>query len=86
VARPSAPWAQAIRSAFVSTRRQRVFVLLREGIASGELREDLDDLELAADQLVGPVFIRLLLTGGRVTPKLAPKIVDSFIDGWGSRL
>lgn len=75
--------AAAIRAAFIANpRRQRVFDLLREGIEAGELREELD-LELAADQLVGPILIRLLLTGGTISPRLAPAIVDSFFDGWG---
>jgi AcrR family transcriptional regulator len=75
--------AEAIRGMFVTKRRRKVDGLLREGIASGELRADLD-LELAADQLVGPIMIRRLLTGGRLSPKLAPKIVDCFFDGWGT--
>jgi AcrR family transcriptional regulator len=75
--------ATAVREVFLAKRRETAFALLREGIAAGELRADLD-LELASDALVGPVMIRALLTGGRITPSLGATIVDAFYDGWGA--
>ena len=75
--------AAAVREVFLAKRRETAFALLREGIAAGELRADLD-LELASDVLVGPVMIRALLTGGRITPSLGATLVDAFCDGWGA--
>jgi AcrR family transcriptional regulator len=75
--------AAAVREVFLARRRETAFSLLREGIATGELRADLD-LELASDALVGPVMLRALLTGGRITPSLGATLVDAFYDGWGA--
>jgi AcrR family transcriptional regulator len=74
--------ASAVREVFLAKRRDTAYALLREGIAAGELREDLD-LELASDALVGPIMLRVLLTGGRITPALGATLVDAFYDGWG---
>lgn len=76
--------ARAVRAVFLERRRESIFLLLQEGIANGELRPDLD-LELAADQLVGPVFARHLITGGSLSPGLAPRIVEHLFDGWAPR-
>jgi AcrR family transcriptional regulator len=74
--------ASAVRDVFLARRQESAFALLREGVSAGELRPDLD-LELATDALVGPIMLRVLLTGGRVTPALAGPLVDAFYDGWG---
>jgi AcrR family transcriptional regulator len=74
--------ASAVREAFLAKRRKTAYALLREGVAGGELRADLDP-ELASDALVGPIMVRVLLTGGRITPSLGAKLVDAFYDGWG---
>ena len=73
--------ASAVREVFLAKRRATAYALLSEGVANGELRADLDP-ELASDALVGPILLRVLLTGGQVTPTLAPTIVDGFFDGW----
>lgn len=75
--------ASAVRAVFLAKRRDTAFALLREGVATGELRADLD-LELASDALVGPVMLRALLTGGRISPSLGGTLVDAFYDGWGA--
>lgn len=75
--------ASAVREVFLSKRRDTAYALLREGVAAGELRADLD-LELASDALVGPIMLRALLTGGRITPPLGATLVDAFYDGWGA--
>lgn len=76
--------ASAVREVFLAKRRETAFALLREGVAGGELRADLD-LELASDSLVGPIMLRLLLTGGRITPSLGATLVDAFYEGWSVR-
>jgi AcrR family transcriptional regulator len=75
--------ASAVREVFLAKRRDTAYALLREGIAGGELRADLD-LELASDALVGPIMLRALLTGGRIAPSLGATLVDAFYDGWGA--
>jgi AcrR family transcriptional regulator len=74
--------ASAVREAFLAKRRDTAHALLREGVAAGELRPDLDP-ELAGDALVGPIMLRALLTGGRITPSLGATLVDAFYRGWG---
>ncbi|MDP9302078.1 MAG: TetR/AcrR family transcriptional regulator [Actinomycetota bacterium] len=74
--------ASAVRDGFLARRQATAFALLREGVERGELRPDLDP-ELASDTLVGPIMLRLLLTGGRITRGLAVTLVDAFYEGWG---
>ena len=74
--------AAAVREAFLAKRRQTAFALLREGVELGELRPDLDP-ELASDALVGPIMLRVLLSGGRVSSSIAGPLVDAFYEGWG---
>jgi len=74
--------ASAVREAFLAKRRQTADALLREGVERGELRPDMD-LELASDALVGPIMLRVLLSGGRVSSSIAAPLVDAFFEGWG---
>jgi AcrR family transcriptional regulator len=76
--------ASAVREVFLAKRQETAYALLREGVASGELRADLDP-ELASDALVGPIMLRVLLTGGRITSSLAATLVNAFYDGWGAQ-
>src|ERR671910_1646939 len=55
--------ARAVRDGFVAGRRSALSEVLRRGVERGDLRPDLD-LELALDVLGGPLFYRLLVTGG----------------------
>ena len=52
--------AKTFRSRWISARREETRRVLRRGVASGELREDLD-LEVAMDALYGPIYYRLLV-------------------------
>ena len=52
--------AKAFRNHFVLARREEGRVLLREAVAGGELRDDLD-IDVALDLIYGPLFFRLLL-------------------------
>lgn len=72
--------AEAMRDAVLTKRRALVFGLIERGIERGELRPDLD-VELVADVLGGPIFMRILLTGAPVKPRLAREIVDLVLDG-----
>jgi AcrR family transcriptional regulator len=67
--------AQAVRDGFLARRRAALAEVLRRGVERGDLRRDLD-LELALDVLGGPLFYRLLVTGGPIDMQLAEGIVD----------
>ena len=48
----------------------------------GDLRADLD-FELALDVLGGPLFYRLLITGGPIDERLASSVVELILRGFG---
>ena len=54
--------ASHYREQIMAPRRERVATILRAGVERGELRADLD-VELAIDQLAGPLVYRILLAG-----------------------
>ena len=56
-------------------------VVLERGTARGDLRSDLD-LELALDVLGGPLFYRLLVTGGPIDQALADGVVELILRGF----
>src|SRR5687767_12740601 len=57
--------ARAVREGFLAGRRAALADVLRRGVERGDLRPDLD-VELALDVLGGPLFYRLLITGGLI--------------------
>ncbi len=67
-------------SRFSSSRRSRLAEVLRRAIARGELHDDLD-VDLLADQLVGAVLYRLLVTGRSLSPVFQAKLVDQALCG-----
>ena len=67
--------AQSVRDAFLAGRRQALTEVLRRGVERGDLRRDLD-VELALDVLAGPLFYRLLVTGGPIDEHLAEGVAD----------
>ena len=75
--------AQAFRDRVVAARVTEVKRLVDRGIARGDLRPDTDP-ELANEFLFGPVYYRLLLSGGRLDSKLAPRVVDAFLAAFGA--
>ncbi len=66
--------------AHIASRRAPLRAALARAEARGELRPGVDQ-ELAADLLAGPIFTRLLITGGSLTSPLAADIVDAVLDG-----
>jgi AcrR family transcriptional regulator len=72
--------ASAVRTAFLAPRRAALRTVLRRGIDRGELRADIDQ-ELALDFLGGPLFYRLLITGGSLDQSLAKGTVDVMLRG-----
>lgn len=76
----SAALAEAIRDDFLRSRRAALRTVLRKGVARGEIRRDAD-LELALDFLGGPLFYRLLITGGPLDEALAAGVVEVMLHG-----
>lgn len=74
--------ATAVREGFLAGRRGALKTVLERGIERGELRPDAD-LELALDILGGPLFYRLLVTGGPLDERLAEGTVDVILRGMG---
>jgi hypothetical protein len=73
--------ARAVRDGFLAGRRAALSEVLRRGIERGDLRPDLD-LELALDVLGGPLFYRVLVTGGPLDEQLADGIADLILRGF----
>jgi hypothetical protein len=55
--------------------------VLRRGVERGDLRPDLD-VELALDVIGGPLFYRLLITGGPLDEQLAEGVADLILRGF----
>jgi AcrR family transcriptional regulator len=73
--------AGTFRDGFLAARRTALTEVLRRGIQRGDLRPDLD-LELALDVLGGPLFYRLLITGGAIDERLAESITELMLRGF----
>jgi AcrR family transcriptional regulator len=73
--------ARAVREGFLAGRRAALCEVLRRGVERGDLRPDLD-LELALDVLGGPLFYRLLVTGGPIDERLAEGVADLILRGF----
>jgi AcrR family transcriptional regulator len=80
----SAEVAHAVRTRFLEGRRAALASVLARGVARGELRSDLD-VELALDFLGGPLFYRLLVTGGPLDDTLASGVVTTMLHGMTRR-
>lgn len=72
--------AEAVREGLMRPNRAALTGLLAQGVASGELRPDVD-IEVAADLLVGPLFFRLLFSGAPILPDLAAATVATVLEG-----
>ena len=65
----------------IKARRETLHGVLRRGVASGELRGDID-LGLLGELFTGPMLTRTVLHEGKDLPDgLAEQIVDSVLDG-----
>jgi AcrR family transcriptional regulator len=73
--------ARAVRDGFLASRRAALSEVLRRGVERGDLRSDLD-LELALDVLGGPLFYRLLVTGGPLDERLAEGVAELILRGF----
>lgn len=73
--------ALAVRERFLAGRRAALAEVLERGVERGDLRADLD-VELALDVLGGPLFYRLLVTGGPLDEQLAEGVADLIVRGF----
>ena len=73
--------ARSVREGFLAARRSALAEVLQRGVERGDLRPDLD-LELALDVLGGPLFYRLLVTGGPIDEQLAEGVADLILRGF----
>ena len=74
--------ARSVREGFLAPRRAALRAVLERGIERGDLREGLD-FELALDVFAGPLFYRLLFTGGPIDERLAEGVVELIMRGFG---
>jgi hypothetical protein len=69
---------RSFRERIVSFRVSEVRRVIDRAIARGELRPDVD-VDLVHEMLFGPVYYRLLLSGGPLDDGLATRIVDALM-------
>ena len=75
----SEPIAQAVRGGFVASWRNAMRVVLKRGIARGDLRQI--DIELATDLLAGAALHRSLIGGKRIDDRFMRGVVDVVLRG-----
>jgi AcrR family transcriptional regulator len=73
--------ARTFREGFLAGRRAALRAVLARGVERGDLRADLD-VELALDVLGGPIFYRLLITGGPIDDQLAEGVTELLLRGF----
>ena len=84
-AMPKSPeLARTVREGFVAGRRAALREVLERGVARSDLAADLD-FELALDVLGGPLFYRLLITGGPIDDQLAQGVVELILAGFAPK-
>ena len=73
--------ARVYREQVVEPRRNQLRPVIERGIARGDLRPD-TDVNLVHELMVGPVFYRLLFSGGSIDRKLSTRLADAILDGF----
>jgi len=73
--------ASVYRERAVEPRRATLAPVIERGIARGDLRPD-TDVQVLHEFLVGPIFYRLLFSGGKLDRKLGARIVDGILEGF----
>ena len=73
--------ARTFRDGWLAARRGALRDVLARGVERGDLRADLD-VELALDLLGGPIFYRLLITGGPIDDDLAEGVTELLLRGF----
>ena len=73
--------ARVYREQVVEPRREQLKPVVERGIERGDLRPD-TDVRLVHELLVGPIFYRLLYSGGPLDRKLGNELVDAVLNGF----
>jgi AcrR family transcriptional regulator len=73
--------AAAFRREVIDLRLTRIRTIVDHGVATGELRADVD-AEFLQELLFGPVYHRLLLSGGDLDATLAQRVVDAVLPSY----
>ena len=76
--------AETYRARAIQPRRVRLAEVIERGVARGDLRPD-TGTEILHEFLLGPVFYRLLLSGGSLDEGLAGRLVDALLAGFAPR-
>jgi AcrR family transcriptional regulator len=76
----NAELADALRTNLVAPRRAAMLGALQAAEARGDIRPGVD-LEVIVDLLVGPLYLRLLISGVPITQGAADQIVDVVLQG-----
>lgn len=72
--------AERFRERFLAPRREKGRMALQKGIATGELRADID-IDVALDALISPFFFRLLWRSGPFDQSWTDRMVETVIRG-----
>jgi AcrR family transcriptional regulator len=73
--------SRVYRKRVVEPRREQLRPVIERGIARGDLGPD-TDVRLAHELLLGPVFYRLLLSGGPLDRKLSTRLADAVLEAF----
>ncbi|WP_166463118.1 TetR-like C-terminal domain-containing protein [Amycolatopsis acidicola] len=79
-ARRDQPGYEEVREQFRVDRFEAGMKVFEHAAQRGELRPGLDR-NLALETLIGPLYVRLLLTDGEVGAELVPEVVDLVLPG-----
>ncbi|TCM86638.1 TetR family transcriptional regulator [Paenibacillus sp. BK033] len=75
--------SEAILTRYIEPRRQEAGSLLARGVERGELNNK-QDISLGIDMIYGPIFYRLLMTGGTLDDSYVKQLVTNVFEGIGS--
>ena len=75
--------ADEYRARIIEPRRARIAEIILDGMAEGELRHDLD-VQLAVDQVVGPLVYRIVFDRESLTPGHCEALIDGLMAGLAS--
>jgi hypothetical protein len=72
--------SHALVNSWTRPRRELATQILKAGVASGELRSDLD-VDVAIDALYGGLYYRFLIPYAPLSPKYARALADTVLNG-----
>lgn len=72
--------SKAFRLHFVQARRDEARAMLRQGVATGEIRPGID-IELALDLIYGPIFYRLMMAHAPLDAAFVDALLDEVLAG-----